>query len=359
MLRYLHNKGAYAEVVSGDEYDLAKKLKIPGDKIIFNGPVKTDKDIEQAIQDGCLINCDHSEEIYRIAAIAKQMGRTVKLGIRLIFSQISSWDRFGFTADDNGHSSAADAIVDYIQQQPQLSLTGIHCHIGTNIWELDLFKQMSQLAEQFCHKLLERYQIELEWLDLGGGLAGITPYRHQSEHSVLPQIKANDYMTAIITPWKKYLKQLSKAPLLIFEPGRTLYEPYGGLLTTVVDYRHGIAKDDLGGVLFDIGINHMPICYKYNFPFHIPNNQKLTKQRTMYFYGATCRQDDHLRQATEFPENAAGEPVIFYGVGSYAMAFSYSFIRYRPGVVAWFGDGEFRLIRRADNLEHASRLENF
>lgn len=105
----MHQEGAIAEVVSAMEYDKARALGMPGDQIIFNGPHKPYAALEKAVSEGAVINIDHLDEIVDLETIAKKLGRTVHIGMRLnldagIYPQ---WSRFGFNLESG---QALDAV---------------------------------------------------------------------------------------------------------------------------------------------------------------------------------------------------------------------------------------------------------
>src|SRR5579871_5998428 len=134
LLALLHHEGAHAEVVSGIEYAVAKEVRLAQQKIIFNGLMKTDDELTQAINDGAIINCDHEDEIVQIEQIAKNRHIRVPIGIRIYFSDSKfSWNRFGFEVQNNLSNPFTLALIKRIIASPHLKLAGLHTHIGTNI----------------------------------------------------------------------------------------------------------------------------------------------------------------------------------------------------------------------------------
>ncbi len=355
MLNILHAKGAYAEVVSGDEFRIAKKLGVKNSNIIFNGPMKTDQELYEAIESGAYINCDHADEIERIENIAKQMQRCVPIGIRLCFvSEKHNWQRFGFAVNqDRQQKNNAYKIVDYILQSPYIQLAGLHAHIGTNIRDINQFAKLGENMATFATELLEKCNLEMSWIDVGGGLAGVSPRIDEKQFSPHPIPDLKQYLNAVISPLLPYLQRLSNPATLFFEPGRTLFEPFGALLTRIIGSR-AIDKNHCGFIC-DAGYNILATSHVYNHPLHIPG-PKWGNQLTT-FYGPTCNQVDQLHEAMELPSLTMNDLILFYGVGAYCMSFSYSFIRYRPGVLLWHHDDQAEWLRYPESLEHASQLE--
>ncbi len=354
VLKLLHQGHAYAEVVSGNEYLLACKLDVNKQEIIFNGPMKTDEEIILAISNRSFINCDHFEEVLRIEEIARQLHMSVKIGLRLYLKNIGkAWSRFGFEVTDSEQCEAFQA-AQYIHNSDYLSLAGIHTQIGTDIRDLTQFNLMAKLLITFCWRLNASFDNTLEWIDVGGGLSGISPKVHEKEVSEHQLISVQDYMNAVIPPLKEYL-DYSHAKL-IFEPGRTIFEPFGGLLLKVVGVR-GKDEHGISGLVLNAGHNIVPSARYYNHPvYHFNSN---TEQKTYNLYGPSCDQEDIIHQPLQLPKMKRNDYLLFHGVGAYCMSFGFSFIRYRPGVVLWNGSDEIELIRTPESLEHILQLDKF
>lgn len=127
--KVFHQEGSWGEVVSRFEYDKAVKNGVPTDKIIFNGPDKTDDDLTTAVQNNSPIHIDHLDELYRLTDIATELNKKPRVAIRVNMDTgiYPMWDRFGFNLE-NGQ--AWDAI-NKIMAAGKLNLVGLHCHIGT------------------------------------------------------------------------------------------------------------------------------------------------------------------------------------------------------------------------------------
>lgn len=366
LLALLHGCGAHAEVVSGVEYTVAKKIRLPQQKIIFNGPMKTEKELMEAIHDNTIINCDHQDEIDRIEQCAKMLGKKLPIGIRIYFKDNNdAWNRFGFCVSKDLSDQGTIDLIKRISTSSYLKLTGLHTHIGTNIRDLTHFTKLAQYLNHFAFHLRNHFQIELDWIDVGGGLAGISPYLKENRTEPHPLPDCDAYAEAIINPLLPYLHSLAKPATLIFEPGRTLFEAYGALLTRVIGRRIP-AAEKTSAIICDAGINTLATSHVYDFPIHVfdRNIHKQTAPRSILLdsvmttlYGPTCNQQDHLHSPLLLPHLKPGDLLLFYGVGSYCMAFSYTFIRFKPGVILWRDDNHCEWLRKQETLEHNALLE--
>ncbi|MDP2751737.1 MAG: alanine racemase, partial [Rhodocyclaceae bacterium] len=97
----MHQEGSWAEVVSEFEYRKARRLGVPGNRIIFNGPHKTREALELAVSEGATINIDHLDELYMLESVAREANRRVPVGLRLNFDTgfAEVWSRFGFNLE--------------------------------------------------------------------------------------------------------------------------------------------------------------------------------------------------------------------------------------------------------------------
>ena len=354
LLSKLHQQDVYAEVVSGDEYRIARALNIPGQEIVFNGPVKTDAELEQAVFEGAVINCDHADEIDRIESLAKSARRVVPIGLRLSFPGNVNWNRFGFRVVEDDPNSEAHSIARRVQQSRQLVLSGLHAQLGTNIRDLSHFHRLGQLLADFAIHLKSEYGKELDWIDVGGGLAGVSPRMEDNCTGVMALPPVRDYIRTVATPLLGYLNALRKPARLFFEPGRTLFEPFGGLLTTVVG-RRPADSSGIPAVNLDAGLSALAEADRYTYPLHVCKAGAATAR--FHLFGPSCRERDRVLMSVAVPPLEPGDRLVIYGVGAYSMALGCSFIRFRPGVVTWEGSGEMRWLRKPENLAHVQQLE--
>jgi diaminopimelate decarboxylase len=156
----LHQEGETAEVVSEFEYEKARKLGVPGNQIVFNGPYKPKDALRTAILEGARINADTFEELSDIEEIAKELGQKVKIGIRINMDTgiQPQWSRFGF----NLETGQAEDAVKRIQASDWLELNGLHCHIGTFILEPKAYANEVRKMVNFAYYIEDNYGYKIE-----------------------------------------------------------------------------------------------------------------------------------------------------------------------------------------------------
>ena len=136
--RVFHQEGALAEVVSGMEFDKARRAGVPGPQILFNGPGKTRAELQTAFREGVHVHIDHFDELALRESVAEELGVRPKVGIRVNLSElpVPQWNRFGF----NLESGSALGAVERILRGGRLELAGLHCHLGTFILDPDAYR---------------------------------------------------------------------------------------------------------------------------------------------------------------------------------------------------------------------------
>lgn len=363
LLQRLHRKSSWAEVISTEEFQLAKHLGVPINQIVFNGPGKHDDDLGAAVCGKCQINCDHMDEVLRIEKIAASLQMQAAIGIRLGLGLNGHFSRFGFALTSPLPESDACLVADYIHQSDHLRLSGVHSQPGTNIRNLEKFSRQAEDLASFAVFLKNRHSIELQWINVGGGLAGIAPEKDAANQTLLlPSV--TEYAAAVTGPLQAYLKSCQIPPKLFFEPGRTIFEPYGGLLTTVLGRRPGKGSVNSAAIC-DAGISSLSLANRFDFPVHVCQAETSHSQadcdsnrNSLDLFGPTCMQRDCLGKLEQSSEVKIGDRVIFFGVGGYGLSTASSFIKHRPGVVAWLEDDEFAWLRKPETLEHQLMLQS-
>jgi diaminopimelate decarboxylase len=341
----LKKEGALAEVVSYFEYGLARKLGYEGSQIIFNGPLKQDKILQQALSEGALIHIDNREELLRIAKIAARFKLNRNIGIR-INSRLSAldlggWNRFGFNVEDG----EAFDVCRYLKKHSGLNLASVHMHIGTNIGEPRYYGLAAQVLAAFVKKIRTELDITIDNIDVGGGF-GVAelPLKNKPLWQV-PEI--DYYFSAIAESLQSIEKNL---PKLIIEPGRFLVSGSMCLATSVVSTKiHGGTQR----VICDASVSILPTARTH--AHSIRTVSKSDKMETVIF-GASCMGDDVLGKGV-FPKLTEGDTLLIEQCGAYSTSFSSQFINPRPPVL-WVGsDNKLRLAKRPETAEDLLRLD--
>ena len=343
VIKKFYENGFIPEVVSSDEFELIEKLKLNGKGVIFNGPYKTDKSLVKAIKSNSTINCDHFGEILRIAKIAKEINVRANIGIRICDNTTSAnWSRFGFTlTNTEDHDNEILKTIDKIKNIPELNFSGIHCHIGTNIRDLTRFEAMSKNIAKLAETILVRYNQALDWIDFGGGLAGISPKLDDVQMKPYSPFDLEIYSSTIIKPLKEYLAKTNNQTKLIFELGRSLVDYSTTLITSIVGVRE--QDNQYQTLITNAGIHIAPTTSVYRHPiYHIKQTEQPYKKTLLL--GPSCMQHDLLSE-TYLPHLEYGDHVLVDGLGAYNISRNNEFIHLKPSVILVKKDNQYEILR--------------
>lgn len=340
LISLLHGEGAYAEVVSDHEYELARALGVPGPQIVFNGPAKSDETLARAVTEGAVINVDHFEELQRLERIAATRRQPVDIGLRLVPSATgATWTRFGF---DWGNGAFGEALS-FCHHSPWLSVRGLHAHIGTNIRDLERFRQLGRVMAEAAKLLTATTGQPPQWIDFGGGLAGVSPSHEEAALTLHPPFDPRPYAEAVIAP----VQRVAPEATLFFEPGRTLVDHCGALVTQVIGVRHRDGQK--AAYILDSGINVVPTLRAYRHPIR-PLPRRRDEDLGDYscgrawlsstLLGSSCMNHDVIARDLALPPLQRGDLLLISAVGAYNVSRGVSFIHRKPGALLWHGAGK-------------------
>ena len=344
--KVFHREGSWAEVVSEFEYDKAVHLGVSPEKIHFNGPFKPEDALRKALGNGSMVHIDHFDELILAEKVAESLATVPKVALRLnlMTDGTPAWSRFGF----NLESGQARDAVRRLQAGGRLTLAGLHCHLGTFIQEPDVYRQSAEKLAGFANHLLEEYDIKLDFIDLGGGIA--------SRSTLHAQYLPGDQATP---PFSRYAESIAdglstlnyparEMPTLVLETGRALVDESGYCISTVLANKR--LPDKRRAIVVDAGVNILFTSFWYKHDV-LPAQAFFGTPEPTVIYGPLCMNIDVVRDTLMFPPMKPGDRLVFKDVGAYNVTQWMQFITYRPAVVLVAPDGKHALMRRAENLQ--------
>jgi diaminopimelate decarboxylase len=345
----IHQEGSWAEVVSRFEYEKARSLGVPGDRIIFNGPNKSRGILERAIAEGAKLHVDHLDELNLIEDIARETGRIVPLTIRMNFETgyTESWSRFGF----NLEAGQALEAVTRIARSPHLTLTGLHSHIGTFILDPRAHAASVKIMCMFMRDIEERFGLDIESVDIGGGFPSRNALQgiYLPPEQVVPDIE--DFAEAICSTLREEteyrIAQDRALPRLIIESGRAIVDDSQILLSSVVGTKP--LPDGRRSAVLDAGVNLLFTGFWYDHAVKLTSPARGPIADTV-LYGPLCMNIDIVRKSVQLPPLAVGDTLMIGPVGAYNNTQWMQFIEYRPAIALVHADGSHSVIRRAEDL---------
>lgn len=347
-----HQEGSWAEVVSGFEYDKARKLGVDGSKIIFNGPDKTNEDLEKAITNDSPIHIDHLDELYMISELAEKMEKRPQVAIRVNMDTgiYPMWDRFGFNYE-NGQ--AWDAL-NKIMHSGKMDLIGLHTHIGTFMLNADAYRIAAQKMANLAYSLKQKFNHNVKYIDMGGGFSTGNTLRgsYLPGDDIAPSI--DDFAEAITSALLNAHFNTDELPVLVIESGRALIDEAGYMIGTVLANKR--LSSGQRATITDIGVNLLFTSFWYEHK--ISPAQEVTQfTEPAKMYGPLCMNIDILRDNIELPLLNKGDKFVVHHTGAYNNTQWLQFITYRPNVIMINENGREDLIREKETLETIEQHE--
>ncbi|WP_327674165.1 MULTISPECIES: diaminopimelate decarboxylase [unclassified Streptomyces] len=351
MAHWVMDEGLGLDVCSAGELELAVAAGFPADRIVLHGNAKTPHDLKRALWYGVgRIVIDSPSEIARIAAAVGPDGHQ-KVMVRVVpgisaggHDKIRTGtedQKFGLSISDGYAQHAIARILD----QPQLELTGLHCHLGSQIADVKPYLAAVRRMVGLMARLKEQHGLALRELDLGGG-HGIA-YR--------PGEPAMD-LTRLARKVRAELTEACAAagltvPRLIIEPGRAVVGPAGVALYRVVSVKHtgGRTFVAVDGGMSD---NPRPALYGVRYAPRLVGRRGGADVAPVTVVGRHCEAGDVLAADARLPDDVrAGDLIAVPVAGAYhlSMASGYNAVG-RPPVIA-VHDGRARLLVRRESLE--------
>ncbi len=347
-----HQEGSWAEVVSGFEYNKAIGNGVPGKKIIFNGPEKTNEELITAINNDSLIHIDHFDELYQIIELCDSLTKKPRVAIRVNMDTgvYPIWDRFGFNYENGSAYNALTKIV----ASGKMILVGLHCHIGTYMLSSDAYAIAVRKLSDLAWKCKSELNTTIQYLDLGGGF----PSANTLKGSYLPASDTNPHIDEFAESITQAILQAGfktdELPLLILETGRALIDDAGFLLGSVLANKR--LSDGRRATIMDFGVNILFTSFWYEHKIS-PAQDFTHHTEDMVLYGPLCMNIDVVRDSVNLPLLNRGDHVVVHRVGAYNMTQWMQFIQMRPNVVMIDEKGNTHLIREAESLKYIEQLE--
>lgn len=339
LVSFMKKSGAYAEVVSEDEYLLARHLGYDNREIIYNGPYKSEESFRSVLLSGGYVNLDSRMEIEWLDRLAAEHpAQTFSVGIRANFDlekmcpgettmgEVSG--RFGFCYETGKLAEALQSLG----QLKNVSVAGLHLHSSSKSRSVAIFRSIAQMA---C-RIAREYRLTLSYVDLGGGYCGGMEGRPEYP----------DYFPVVAEELSHYFSPARTK--LIVEPGISLISKCTTFVTSVYDTRDikGSRYVMTDGSRFNIDATMI----KTSHLFHVEHRENAVPKRPVIerqiISGYTCMECDRIFLYENRPELVPGDKIVYENVGGYTMSLNPLFIQYFPPVYCKRGDSLIQVRRK-------------
>jgi diaminopimelate decarboxylase len=318
VLKLIENSGFGADCVSGNEVKRALECGFKADRIVFAGVGKSDEDIRYAIKKNIFcFNCESIEEIKVINGIAKAENKIARIALRInpnVNAHTHHYITTGLEENKFGINAwELEEAVNVIYKSKQIKLIGLHFHIGSQITDLTVFKNLCLKVNEILEWFSNR-NVYIENINLGGGLG--VDYYHPDKTPV-PDFE--NYFSL----FRKFLKIETKQKMHL-EPGRAIVAQCGSIISRVLFVKKGMQTNF---IILDAGMTELlrPALYQ---SYHQIENLTGAKRKEIYKYDVTgpiCESSDCFRKAVELPETKRGDIMAIRTTGAYAESMSLSY----------------------------------
>lgn len=347
ILNVMAKLGSGFDIVSQGELERVLEAGGEASKVVFSGVAKSRAEIMRALEVGIrCFNVESIAELHHINQIAGEMGNIAPISLRVnpdvdahthpYISTGLKENKFGVSVDE------AREVYKLAATLPHVRITGMDCHIGSQLTELQPFLDATDRLIRLIEQLQED-GITLKHLDLGGGL-GVTYTDETPPHP-------SDYAAALLNKLKGY-ENLE----IILEPGRAI-AANAGILVAKVQYLK--SNESRNFAITDTGMNDMirPALYEAYMNI-IEIDRTLEREKTIYdVVGPVCETSDFLGKQRELAI-AEGDYIAQRSAGAYGASMSSNY-NSRPRTAEVLVDGnKAHLIRRRENLSELWALES-
>ena len=323
LIAFVKEQGAYAEVVSEDEYLLARHLGYSAGQIIYNGPYKQENSFREVLLADGYVNLDSKQELKWLERLtAEYPNKQLSVGIRANFdlekmcpgetTMGEESGRFGFCYETGQFAAALQKL----SQMKNVTVTGLHLHSSSKSRSVGIFRAIAQMA---C-KLQREFDLTLSYVDLGGGYCGGMESRPEYP----------DYFPVVAEELSKCFSP--ERTKLIVEPGISLISKCTTFVTSVFDTRDikGTRYVMTDGSRFNIDATMI----KTSHLFHVCERDNTTRSimDKQIISGYTCMECDRIFTYENAAELYPDDQIVYENVGGYTMSLNPLFIQYFPAV---------------------------
>ncbi len=352
----MNDESIGADVVSAGELFTAINAGFPMDRICFHGNNKTDDELTLALAHGVgRIIVDNIPELERLNRLAEKLHKKpgimfrIKPGIdahtydAVMTGQIDS--KFGFALETGEAFEAVKAAV----KLSNVTLRGLHCHIGSQIFDILPFKEAAKVMLDFIAKIKNELGYEVPELNLGGGF-GI---KYTEEDRPVPY---DDYMKEVSDTVKaKCLSLNIEQPFILIEPGRSIVAPAGVTLYTVGAVKN--IPDIRTYVSVDGGMADNPryALYQSKYDIECANRASEPKTEVVTLAGKCCESGDIIGKDMPVQHLEAGDTVAVLATGAYNYSMSSNYNRLPKPAVVMLKGGKSRIVVKRETLDDIIR----
>ncbi|MBR6696133.1 MAG: diaminopimelate decarboxylase [Oscillospiraceae bacterium] len=344
------------DVASEGELYTAISVGFPTDKICLHGNNKSDDELTFALSHGVgHIVVDNLYELERLNKIAEKLHKKANIMFRVkpgidahthSFIQTGQIDsKFGLALETGEAFEAVKTAISF----ENVNLRGLHCHIGSQIFEIEPFELAAKVMLDFIAKIKNELDYEISELDLGGGF-GIKYVENDNP----PDYEA--YMQRVSAVVNSECESLGiKRPFIMIEPGRSIAGPAGitlytaGAVKEIPDIRTYVS---VNGGMVD---NPRYILYQAEYEALVANKANEEKTEVITLAGRCCESGDLIGENMPIQKVESGDIIAVLATGAYNYSMSSNYNRLPKPAVVMVKGGKTRIAVKRETLEDIIR----
>ncbi len=359
MCRLILQEGLSLDVVSGGELYIALKAGFPMEQVYFHGNNKSPAELAMAVEVGVgRVIVDSLPELEQLEKEAARQGKKAGILLRVKpgvsahtheYIQTGQEDsKFGLGISDG----QAMVAVEKALQLPHITLYGLHCHIGSQIFDSQPFHLAASIMMDLMQKIRHKTGTTLKELNLGGGF-GI---RYTSEDQPCSFSDITQLLSGAVR--EKCQEHDYPLPTVMIEPGRSIVGEAGVTLYTV-----GVVKN-LPGILRYVSVdggmsdNLRSALYGAHYEAALANRPQESPEEVVTIAGKACESGDILIKDIALPSPRPGDTLVIFSTGAYHFSMFSHYNRHLRPAVVFLRNGQVETVVKRETYEDIIRLES-
>ncbi len=358
MIQLAEEEGLSLDVVSGGELYTAVAAGFPAERIHFHGNNKSREELRMALEHriGCIV-VDNFYEISILEDLCKETGHSIDVLLRITpgveahthdyITTGQEDSKFGFDL----HNGQTEQAIEQVLQSEHIQLLGVHCHIGSQIFDTAGFVLAAEKIFKKLDEWREAYSFVSKVLNLGGGF-GIR-YTEEDE-----PLHATEYVEKIIEAVKTNAARYGfDIPEIWIEPGRSLVGDAGTTLYTVGSQKEVPGVRQYVAVDGGMNDNIRPALYQAKYEAVTANRIGEAHDKTVSIAGKCCESGDMLIWDIDLPEVKEGDLLAVFCTGAYGYSMANNYNRIPRPAVVFVENGEAHLVVKRETYEDIVKLD--
>ncbi len=349
--KLLDSEGFGFDTVSIGEIYTVLNSGVSLSKVLFNGNNKTEEELDFAIKNDIgRISVDNFLEVKLISKIAGRYNKHVDVLLRITpgiechtheYIQTGQLDsKFGFDL-----SQLDEVIKDITQNHNNITIRGLHAHIGSQIFEPQCFHDEIDVLIQEISRVEAKFGIKFDEINIGGGL-GVKYTEKDKPPSV------NEIADVIIASLEKHIEKYNiEPPTLYIEPGRSIISTSGVTLYTIGSMKQVPNMTKYVTVDGGMSDNPRPSMYQAEYCADVANKMNETKKEVVTIAGRFCESGDILIKDINLPIMETGDILCVYNTGAYNYSMASNYNRVEKPAMVLVNNAQSDIIIKRESLE--------